>query len=102
MPNWCSNALGVTGPAEDIASFVEAIKPPDGTPEDENEWDLPRPRPLPDGRASDGSGAEPRSAIAVSRYLRVGPPFSRALTLVTRPGSRAKARPSDGAQYLRA
>ena len=47
MPNWCSNALGVTGPAEDIASFVEAIKNPDGTPEDENEWDLTRPHPLP-------------------------------------------------------
>ena len=47
MPNWCGNALGVTGPAEDIAKFVEAIRHPDGTPEDDNEWDLSRLAPMP-------------------------------------------------------
>ena len=48
MPNWCSNALGVTGPAEAISEFVEAIKNPDGTPENENEWDITRPCPMPE------------------------------------------------------
>ena len=48
MPNWCSNALGVTGPAEAISEFVEAIKNPDGTQKDDNLWDLTRPYPMPE------------------------------------------------------
>lgn len=50
MPNWCSNALGVTGPADSISRFVKAIKNPDATLEDDPDiqWDLTRPIPMPD------------------------------------------------------
>ena len=41
MPNWCSNALTVSGPTKDADSFHEAIQ-------DENGHDLTLPHPTPD------------------------------------------------------
>jgi hypothetical protein len=42
MPNWCGNALNISGPSTDVESFVEAITTSEG------EHDLTLPHPIPD------------------------------------------------------
>lgn len=69
MPNWCSNALGVTGPAEDISKFVESIKELDES--SESEWDICRPYPLP--KVLEGTRAPRPTMEQVDRLRNLDP-----------------------------